>query len=150
MRSIASCAGPVFPAALRALLETRRFREWPLEDTATLTLDLNSGSAHIYLTWSANERSNQIEIEGEQGRINVVDDSRYSQIEYKRAALVLSAILVRRIASSRLVHRGGGGLSDGGVGGGKGNLDEAVLCARLIDLAQRSNAAGGARLSFEG
>jgi hypothetical protein len=36
------------------------------------------------------------------------------------------------------------------TGGDRGNLDEAVLCARLIDLAQRSNAAGGARLSFGG
>jgi hypothetical protein len=32
------------------------------------------------------------------------------------------------------------------VGGGKGNLDEAVLCARLIDLAQKSSTAGGVRL----
>jgi hypothetical protein len=32
--------------------------------------------------------------------------------------------------------------------GGEGNLDEAVLCARLIDAAQRSSAAGGARLGF--
>jgi hypothetical protein len=36
------------------------------------------------------------------------------------------------------------------VGGSRGNLDEAVLCARLIDLAQRSSAAGGARLPLEG
>jgi hypothetical protein len=36
------------------------------------------------------------------------------------------------------------------TGGGKSNLDEAVLCARLIDLAQQSSAAGGARLSFGG
>jgi hypothetical protein len=28
------------------------------------------------------------------------------------------------------------------------NIDEAVLCARLIDLAQQSSAAGGARMSF--
>ena len=32
------------------------------------------------------------------------------------------------------------------TGGGKSNLDEAVLCARLIDAAQRSSAAGGVRL----
>jgi hypothetical protein len=30
-----------------------------------------------------------------------------------------------------------------------GNLDEALLCARLIDLAQRSSAAGGSRLLFD-
>jgi len=32
--------------------------------------------------------------------------------------------------------------------GGKGNLEEAVLCAQLIDLAQRSSAAGGIRLAI--
>jgi hypothetical protein len=36
------------------------------------------------------------------------------------------------------------------VGGGKDNLDEALLCARLIDLAQRSSAAGGARMPLDG
>jgi len=30
--------------------------------------------------------------------------------------------------------------------GGRGNLDEALLCAKLIGLAQRSSAEGGARL----
>ena len=32
---------------------------------------------------------------------------------------------------------------------GKDNLDEALLCARVIDLAQRSSAAGGIRLSLD-
>jgi hypothetical protein len=33
------------------------------------------------------------------------------------------------------------------VSGAKGNLEEAVLCAQLIDLAQRSSAVGGVRLA---
>jgi hypothetical protein len=36
------------------------------------------------------------------------------------------------------------------LGGGKGNLDEALLCARLIDLAQRSSEAGGVRMPLKG
>jgi hypothetical protein len=36
------------------------------------------------------------------------------------------------------------------MGGGGGNLDEALLCARLIDLAQRSSAAGGVRMPLDG
>jgi len=36
------------------------------------------------------------------------------------------------------------------MGGDKSNLDQAVLCAQLIDLAQRSSAAGGARLPLNG
>jgi hypothetical protein len=33
--------------------------------------------------------------------------------------------------------------------GDKGNLEEATLCARLIDLSQQSSAAGGVRLALE-
>jgi predicted dehydrogenase len=136
------------PHGIAALLETHRFHEWPIEDTATLTLDLVSGSAQIYLTWTASERSNHIEIEGEQGRINVVDDSvivRWNSGE-------------RRWSCPPSLSEGShhpdwfvGVAEDfqiAATGGGKGNLDEAVLCARLIDLAQRSSAAGGARLSI--
>jgi hypothetical protein len=36
------------------------------------------------------------------------------------------------------------------TGGAKSNLDEAVLCARLIDAAQRSSAAGGVRVALAG
>jgi hypothetical protein len=34
--------------------------------------------------------------------------------------------------------------------GGRDNLDEAMLCARLIDLSQKSSAAGGARMPLDG
>ena len=136
------------PRGIAAQLETRRFHEWPLEDTATLTLDLTSGSGHIYLTWAANERSNRIEIEGEQGHINVVNDS----------VIVSSNSTERRWSCPPSLSEGShhpdwfvGVVEDFRIavaGGDKGNLDEAVLCAQLIDLAQRSSAAGGARLAF--
>ena len=137
------------PRGVSALLEKRRFREWPIEDTATVTLDLESGSADIYLTWSADERANRIEIEGDRGRIEVVDASvilrsngserqwscppPLSQGSHHRDWFVGVAEDFQRAA----------------VGGGKGNLDEAMLCARLIDLAQRSSAAGGVRLTLD-
>ena len=136
------------PHGIAARLETRRFHEWPLEDTATLTLDLTSGSAHIYLTWAADKRSNHIEIEGEQGQIKVVDDS----------VILRSNSLERRWSCPPSLSEGShhpdwftGVVEDFRIavaGGDKGNLDEAVLCAQLIDLAQRSSAAGGVRLSF--
>jgi predicted dehydrogenase len=136
------------PRGIAAQLETRRFHEWPLEDTATLTLDLTSGSGEIYLTWAANERSNHIEIEGEQGHINVVDDS-----------VILRSNSMERHWSCPPSLSEGSYHPDWFIGvaedfriattaGDKGNLDEAVLCAQLIDLAQRSSAAGGVRLSF--
>jgi predicted dehydrogenase len=141
-------AGP--PRAIAAVLETRRFHEWPLEDTATLNLDLAAGTGHIYLTWAANERSNDIEIEGDQGRINVVGDS----------VIARRDSMERRWSCPPSLSEGSHhpdwfvGVADNfriaTTGGGKGNLDEAVLCARLIDLAQKSNAAGGVRLAVSG
>ncbi|HEX9070609.1 MAG TPA: Gfo/Idh/MocA family oxidoreductase [Pseudolabrys sp.] len=136
------------PRSIAAQLETRRFHEWPLEDTATLTLDLTSGSGHIYLSWAANERSNHIEIEGEQGHINVVNDS----------VIVSSNSTERRWSCPPSLSEGShhpdwfvGVVEDfriAATGGGKANLDEAILCAQLIDLAQQTSAAGGTRLSF--
>src|SRR6266404_9810953 len=58
------------PRGIAAVLEKRRFHESPLEDTATVALDLMSGSGHIYLTWAGEERANTIEIEGEQGELS--------------------------------------------------------------------------------
>ena len=113
-----------------------------------IKLDLASGSGHVFLTWAANERSNHIEIEGKLGHIKVSGDN---------------VILTSK--SGELRWSCPPSLSEGShhpdwfvgvaedfrnavTSGDKGNLDEAVLCAQLIDLAQRSSAAGGARLSF--
>ena len=63
------------PRGVSARLETRRFHEHPLEDTATLALETASGASHVFLTWAADERSNAIEIDGEEGQIRVVGDA---------------------------------------------------------------------------
>jgi len=136
------------PRGIAAMLEKRRFREWPLEDTATVTLDLMSGTGHVYVTWAGEERSNSIEIEGEHGRINAVNDR-----------VVLKTISGEQQWSCPPSLSEGSHHEDWFCGvakdfraaataGDKSNLEEAVLCARLIDLAQRSSAAGGARLSI--
>jgi predicted dehydrogenase len=134
------------PTGIAALLESRRFHEWPLEDTATVTLDLHSGSAQIYLTWSANKRANHIEIEGNRGRISVVDDN----------VVVTSSKGEQKWSCPPPLSEGShhhdwfiGVAEDfrmAAMGGGKDNLDEAMLCAKLVDLAQRSSASGGVRL----
>src|SRR5260370_29958115 len=62
------------PRAIAAKLERRRFHEWPLEDTATVALDLMSGTGEIFLTWAGTERANTIEIDGEHGRISGAGD----------------------------------------------------------------------------
>ncbi len=137
------------PGRVSARLETRRFRDQPLEDTATLDLETASGLSHIFLTWAADERSNAIEIDGEQGEIRVAG----------RTVLVRSNSQERRWTSPSLSEGShhpdwfGGVAADflaAATGGGEGNLDEALLCVRLIDVAQRSSAAGGAWLALSG
>src|SRR5262249_47214787 len=128
------------PRGLTALLENRRFRDSPIEDTATITLDLESGSGHIYLTWCANERANRIQIDGDHGRINVVDDN----------VILRSNSGERQWSCPPSLSEGSHhhdwfvGVTEefqiAAMGGAKGNLDQAEMCARLIDLAQRSNA----------
>jgi predicted dehydrogenase len=136
------------PRAVSATLETRRFREWPLEDTATVELDCGSARARIFLTWTAERRANHIEIDGTQGSIRI--DGADVVVERDGAA--------RRVPAPPPLSEGShhpdwfAGVAEefcrAMAAGGAGNLDEAVRCARLIDLAQRSSAEGGARLAF--
>ncbi len=136
------------PRGIAATLEKRRYREWPLEDTATIALELTSGTGHIFLTWAGEERANTIEIEGERGNIHVANDRvvlktttgeqhwscppALSEGSHHQDWFVAVATDFRRAVTA----------------GGKGNLEEAVLCAQLIDLAQRSSVAGGVHLSI--
>jgi predicted dehydrogenase len=138
------------PHAVSARLETRRFHDQPLEDTASLDLETAAGSSNIFLTWAADERLNTIEIAGEKGDIHVEGES----------VILRSNGRTRRWSCPPSLSQGshhpdwfGGVAADflaAATSGGKGNVDEAVLCARLIDAAQRSSAADGARVSLAG
>lgn len=102
------------PVGVAATLETRRFHEQPLEDTATVDLNTMAGVSRVFLTWAADERSNTIEIDGEEG-----GDSRHGRrrdlaIEVAAAWLVLSAVTIGRVPPSRLVRRSGGRLGGRG------------------------------------
>ena len=137
------------PGAVAATLETRRFHEWPLEDTATVDLDFGTAEGRIFLTWTAEARANRIEIEGDRGLVRVdgadvvlegaAGNERWSLPPLSEGShhpdwfAGVAADFCRAMST-----------------GGAGNLDQAVLCARLIDLAQRSSAKGGARLALEG
>ena len=138
------------PIGVAAALETRRFHAQPLEDTASVDLDTAAGVSHIFLTWAADERSNAIEIDGEQGEIRVMDDAvilkSKSQEHHWRCPPALSA-------GSHHTDWFGGVAADfvaATTEGANSNLDQAVLCARLIDVAQRSSAAGGVRVTVAG
>jgi predicted dehydrogenase len=135
------------PTEISATLEKRRFPDWPLEDTATITLDGMPGTAEIFLTWAAEKRANIIEIEGERGRISVAGERVILETERQQREWPCPPAL-----SEGSHHRDWFvGVADdfhaAVTGGGKGNLEEALRCAELIDLAQRSSAAGGVRLA---
>ena len=137
------------PDSVVATLETRRFHDQPLEDTASVDLVTAGGVSNIFLTWAADERSNRIEIEGERGEIRVIGD-----------ALILKSRAGERRWTSPSLSEGshhpdwfGGVAADfvaAATGAARSNLEEALLCARLIDAAQRSSAAGGARVALAG
>jgi predicted dehydrogenase len=138
------------PVGVAAQLETRRFHEHPLEDTASVDLDTALGVSSIYLTWAADERSNTIEIEGEEGDIRVVGD----------AMILTSSSQEQRWSRPPSLSEGshhpdwfGGVAADfvaAATGRAKSNLDQAILCAQVIDAAQQSSVAGGVRKSLTG
>jgi predicted dehydrogenase len=138
------------PIGVAAQLETRRFHEHPLEDTASVDLDTALGVSNIYLTWAADQRSNTIEIEGEDGDIRVVGD----------AVILTSSSQEQRWSCPPSLSEGshhpdwfGGVAADflaAAMGRAKSNLDQAILCSQVIDAAQQSSAAGGVRMSMTG
>ena len=134
------------PDGVSAVLETRRFHEWPLEDTATLTLHRASNTSRIFLTWAADERSNTIEIEGEAGRIWVDGDAVVIRSNSRERRFPCSPALSEGSHHPDWFGRVAADFVAAATGGGVGNLAEAVLCARLIDAGQRSSATGGERL----
>ena len=97
------------PETIVARLDTRRHHEWPIEDTATIDLELPAWRARIYLTWASDERCNKIELEGERGRIHVEGETVILCRRRRRAPLDLPTGPVRRFPPSRLVRRRGHG-----------------------------------------
>jgi predicted dehydrogenase len=134
------------PRGIAAMLEKRRFREWPLEDTATIALDLNSGTAEIHLTWAGEERANFIDIAGEQGYVSVANDRVVLRTSWGEHVWSCPPSLSEGSHHQDWFVGVADDFRAAAIAGDKGNLEEAMLCAQLIDLAQRSSAAGGVRL----
>ena len=148
MRSIVSPGGLGVPGRVSARLETRRFHEQPLEDTATLDLETAFGLSQIFLTWAADERANAIEIDGDRGQIHVGRRLCYSQIEAGKSAAG------RRppCPKGRIIPTGSAAwppiFSPPRQAPAKAISTRRCCARRLIDAAQRSSAAGGAWLAL--
>ena len=137
------------PRSVTASLQTRHFHKWSLEDTATLELEFDTGNSHIFLTWAANERAYHIEIEGEQGHIHVDGSS----------IVVKGPSGARCLPCAQSLSEGShhpdwfAGVAENFCAviarGTLDNLNDAILCARLLDLAQKSSLLGSARMTLE-
>ena len=137
------------PRTVAAKLETRRFHEWLLEDTATVALELATGTGEIFLTWAGEERSNIIAIEGERGRIDAADERVVLQTETGERQWSCPPALSQGSHHPDWFAGVADDFRAAVAAGGTGNLAEAVLCARLIELAQRSSEAGGVPIAVE-
>jgi predicted dehydrogenase len=138
------------PVRVAAQLQTRRFHEHPLEDTASVDLDTAVGASNIFLTWAADERTNTIEIDGDQGQIRVLGD----------VVALKSNAREQRWSCPPSLSEGShhpdwfGGIAADFVAAAtrraKSNLDQAILCAQIVDAAQRSSIAGGVSIGLAG
>ncbi len=141
---------------ISARLETRRYAQWSIEDTATIQLEGETATAEVFLTWASDARANRASVDGTGGTIWVEDDT---------VALTPSGAGRRgqRWECPPALSNGsyhpdwfGGVASDfvaevtGGSAARGANLAEAALCATLVGLAQESSRQGGGVLPVPG
>ena len=141
------------PQAISAVLENRKFKDLPIEDTATVTLIFADGRAEILLTWAGEGRENQAELSGDDGTISLSDGA----VSWRKNG---AASADGRWQATEGLSQGShhpdwfGGVvdefiaaiegTDDANAATPGNLADASLCARLIDLAKTSSRRGGA------
>jgi predicted dehydrogenase len=136
------------PRSIAARLETRKLTAWPLDDTATVTVRFPESTASIFLTWTAETRSNRIEITGADGALRVEDETIVLENGHGRQAWRCPPAL------SHGSHHADwfSGVIDDFLAAIRAeradNLREASFCAGAIERAQVSSAAGGAPVAF--
>ncbi len=137
------------PRRVAARLSTRRYREWPIEDTAEVSLEFEGGArAEIFLTWAAEERRNRVSIEGTRGSIRL--DGRILELFASGSSGPSERREFPQSLSDGSHHPDwfGGAAADflseienparrGAL------LEEASLCQQLTALARESSRAGG-------
>lgn len=142
------------PTRVSARLETRRHTQYPLEDTATVRLEFPHAAGEVFLTWAADARQTDAELEGTRGSIHIEENT-----------VVLNAAGAdqpeQRWTFPSSLSDGShhpdwfGGVADGFVAGmrdetaRRANLSEASLCVAQLAMAQESNRQKGAWLPIE-
>jgi predicted dehydrogenase len=144
------------PDRISARLETRRYTEWPIEDTATVRLEFSAATAEVFVTWASHERKNWASLEGTRGMIRIEGDT-----------VVLTASSVKgdetRWVCPPALSTGShhpdwfGGVASEFVSEVTGtstvksrSLAEASLCVTLEALAQESSRQSGAWMPVSG
>jgi predicted dehydrogenase len=137
------------PQSIAARLETRKFTDWPLDDTASVTATFEGGAtAAVFLTWTSEARANRIAITGDGGTLVVEDDTVVLENMAGRQAYPAPPALAQGSHHPDWFA----GVTDDFVAAisapERANLGEAQFCARAIELAQVSSAAGGTTVAF--
>lgn len=144
------------PDRISARLETRRYPQWPIEDTATVQLEFPAATAEIFVTWAADERRNRASLQGTRGMIRVEDDTVVliaSSAGGDEARWVCPPALstgshhpdwFRGVAGDFVSEVTGDSTARGR------SVAEASLCITLEALAQESSRHGGAWLPVRG
>ncbi len=119
--------------------------------SSTVEIEFAQGrTGRVHLTWAAEERANSVEVEGERGRIRIAGASVILDGPSGERRWNCPPALSEGSHHPDRFERVALEFTEAVAGRSRGNLDEAVLCARLIDLARASNAAGGARMALDG
>jgi predicted dehydrogenase len=142
---------PDAPRRVSAQLSTRRHREWPVEDTAEVSLETARVRAEILLTWAASERRNRAWIEGTRG--TVLLDGNLIELTQRDSAGPVVRRFPQSLAEgshhpdwfSGVVAEFLAEIADPGRRGR--SLAEASQCAELIARARESSSRGGAPVS---
>jgi predicted dehydrogenase len=138
------------PIAVAARLETRRHTSFAVEDTATLSIDFATARGDVILTWAADERRTWAALKGDEGAIELADDT-----------------LVLRRSGGEQRWSFPTGLSDGsqhpewffavteqflaeitGRDAAGANLQEASSCVAVLATARESSRRGGDTLTL--
>jgi predicted dehydrogenase len=154
---------PERPRRVSTVLETRKYHDAPLEDTATIRLETGkgagAGAAEIFLTWTSDERANRARIEGTRGTLNLdggsvflfeASSARYSPSipsgEWNLPSIAEGSHHPEWFEG--VMNEFLGEVEDPARRGR--NLHEAALCAALIHLSKKSSERNGEWLDVEG
>jgi predicted dehydrogenase len=141
------------PRLVAARLERRRHAEWPIEDTATVTLVYPSASAEIYLTWAASSRANRAELSGTKGKV-FLEGGQVAVFPVDGSTPTGEWTFPSLTEGSHHPDWFAGVIDDFfeeiAEPGRRGrNLAEATLCASILALARESSARGGIPLAAD-